>query len=367
MKILLMFAGLLTSSIVLAQTSAPLAVHNTDDPFQYARWLLLFIAVALVVLLFLLVNVTIGVARMKTKSTFRTKDDSSIMNKALPVIGFILFSFPCFGQTTGSVDLQLGDIPADIYGLLVVIGVESIVLLIVLRSIFQFLKDQPVTKTEVQVNKPSLFQRLNQTVALEEESILDLNHNYDGIRELDNKTPRWWTYAFFLSIAFAAIYLYRFYNGQLPGQLTELNRENETAAILKAQFLKTAANQVDETNVQMLEEAGIIKGSMTFSANCAVCHGVNGEGNAIGPNLTDDYWLHKGSLKAIFSSIKYGYVEKGMKSWKEDFSPMQIAELASFVKSLKGSHPTHAKEKQGDLYVETSENNSDTLMLKNSN
>ena len=92
---------------------------------------------------------------------------------------------------------------------------------------------------------------------------------------------------------------------------------------------------------------------MTYKTNCAVCHGVNGEGNVVGPNLTDDHWLHKGSIKDIFKTIKYGVPEKGMKSWAADFSPLQIAQLASYVKSLHGSNPPNAKEKQGELFAES--------------
>ena len=88
-----------------------------------------------------------------------------------------------------------------------------------------------------------------------------------------------------------------------------------------------------------------------FKASCAACHGQLGEGT-VGPNLTDDYWLHGGSVQDVFKSIKYGWVEKGMKSWKEDLSPMQIAQVTSYIKSLKGTNPANAKAPQGDLYTE---------------
>ena len=84
---------------------------------------------------------------------------------------------------------------------------------------------------------------------------------------------------------------------------------------------------------------------------CAPCHGAEGQG-VVGPNLTDDYWLHKGSVKDVFKTIKYGVPEKGMKSWKDDFSPVQIAQIASYIKSLHGSKPANAKEPQGELYKE---------------
>ena len=82
------------------------------------------------------------------------------------------------------------------------------------------------------------------------------------------------------------------------------------------------------------------------------CHADKGQGNQTGPNLTDDYWLHKGGIKDVFYTIKYGWPEKGMRSWKEDFSPAQIAQLSSFIKSLKGSNPPGAKEPQGEKWTE---------------
>ena len=91
---------------------------------------------------------------------------------------------------------------------------------------------------------------------------------------------------------------------------------------------------------------------------CATCHAENGSAivngaPGIGPNLTDDYWIHKGDIKSIFYTIKYGWPEKGMKSWKEDYSPVQIAQLANYVKSLHGTNPLLAKEKQGVLFSDS--------------
>ena len=73
-------------------------------------------------------------------------------------------------------------------------------------------------------------------------------------------------------------------------------------------------------------------------------------GGSVGPNLTDEYWLHGGGINNIFKSIKYGWPDKGMKSWKDDFSPNQIAQLASYIITLKGTTPAAPKEKQGELY-----------------
>jgi cytochrome c oxidase cbb3-type subunit 3 len=119
----------------------------------------------------------------------------------------------------------------------------------------------------------------------------------------------------------------------------------------KAAYLKKGANNVDETNVVMLSDAEIGEGAALYAKNCIACHGDKGQGG-VGPNLTDDYWIHKGGIKDIFYSIKYGWQEKGMKPWKDDFSPSQIAQLSSFIRTLKGTNPPAPKEKQGELYTE---------------
>jgi cytochrome c oxidase cbb3-type subunit III len=119
------------------------------------------------------------------------------------------------------------------------------------------------------------------------------------------------------------------------------------------EFMKTSANNVDESTVKLLTEAGdLAAGKDVFISNCAACHGKLGEGT-VGPNFTDDYWMHGGSIQDIFKTIKYGWVEKGMKSWKEDLSPMQIAQVTSFIKSLRGTNPPNGKAPQGDIYTES--------------
>ena len=136
------------------------------------------------------------------------------------------------------------------------------------------------------------------------------------------------------------------------------------------EYKKKSANLVDENNATVLkDEASLTSGKSVFMDNCAACHGRSGEGG-VGPNLTDDYWLHEGGINAIFKSIKYGWPEKGMKSWQQDLGAKQIHEIASFIMSLHGTNPANAKEKQGELYVEkvatdsTQLVNSDSLRIE---
>jgi cytochrome c oxidase cbb3-type subunit 3 len=120
--------------------------------------------------------------------------------------------------------------------------------------------------------------------------------------------------------------------------------------------MANSANNVDENTIVMLDAAGIAAGKALFEGNCVACHGTVGQGNeGLGPNLTDDYWIHGGSLGDIFKVIKYGAAEMGMRSWKDDFSPVKIAQLTSYIRSLKGSNPPNAKGPQGELYIEEAE------------
>jgi cytochrome c oxidase cbb3-type subunit 3 len=208
-------------------------------------------------------------------------------------------------------------------------------------------------KASLRVGKASLMEKLNASVAIEKEADIMLDHDYDGIHELDNDLPPWWKYGFYFTIIVAIVYL-GYYHVTNTGNLQLAEYEIQLAqgrSDVEA-YQKKAANLVDENNVAVLLDAGSLDaGKAMFVKNCAPCHGQGGEGT-VGPNLTDEYWLHKGSVRDIFKSIKYGWPEKGMKSWQQDLSSRQIHELSSYIVSLRGSNPPKGKEKQGELYIE---------------
>lgn len=248
--------------------------------------------------------------------------------------------------------------PNDMLITILVILVELMVIFVLVRVQIKLLKEKTVVAPKPVSEGFSwarLLEKLGANKATDDVAGLDLHHDYDGIRELDNNIPKWWQLAFGGTVVIAIIYLFRMFGtGSLPDQITELHEEQRIAAIKMADYLKNAANNVDENTVEMLDAGGIAQGKELFAKNCIACHGGAGEGT-IGPNLTDEYWLHKGGIKDVFYSIKYGWPEKGMKSWQSDFSPAQIAQLASYVKSLAGSNPANGKEKEGELYSEAAE------------
>lgn len=244
------------------------------------------------------------------------------------------------------------------YTLVSVIGLELLVLLVLLYNLKVLLKKQTVVEvTAEEVYKEPRWKlwwaKMNSFRSVQEEAAIELDHDYDGIKELDNKLPPWWLYGFYLTIFVAIVYLWRFHVAHsAPLSAEEYAIDMKKADEAKEAYLAKAANNVDENSVKLLtDEASLEGGKKIFTTICAACHSADG-GGGVGPNLTDDYWLHGGGIKDVFKTIKYGWPEKGMKSWKDDYSPVQIAQLASYVKSLHGSHPATPKDPQGELYKE---------------
>lgn len=373
---LLSFFALLLPALFFAQS--PSIESTFDDTFDIVRYIMIGFVIFLLIIIVVLVKVVLALSQVKREKIRKQNNKRAI----IPVITIFLIGMintvSSFAQDLNEIkeptfSKQFITLPADIIVLGIMIIFELIIILQLARIQSTLISSKKVitekTTTTFQEKWNKFFTKMNNTVSIDEEDKLDLQHDYDGIRELDNKIPSWWLYSFYGTILIAVIYMYRmFISETMPDQITELHEENRLAQIKIQEYLKNAANNVDENSVVMLDDAGIASGQKLFkSMGCTTCHGENGEGNSVGPNLTDDYWLHKGSINDIFYSIKYGWPEKGMKSWKDDLSPIQIAQIASYIKSLKGSNPPNAREPQGDIYVdenttdETTSTDSDQL------
>ncbi len=198
------------------------------------------------------------------------------------------------------------------------------------------------------------YRRWTNVVPIEKEKDIMLDHDYDGVRELDNSLPPWWLAIFYVTTAFAFVYIY--FNHFSDYAVS--SGEAYTMEVARAEeevkaYLATQANAVDESNVVLLAEADALSSGKTiYSSRCAVCHGQLGEGG-IGPNFTDEYWLHGGSIQDVFKVVKYGVVEKGMQAWKNELLPRQMQEVSSYILSLQGSNPPNQKEAQGERYIPT--------------
>ena len=215
---------------------------------------------------------------------------------------------------------------------------------------------------------PGLWQRFSQkvnaSVPVEQEKEIELDHNYDGIKELDNHLPPWWKWLFYGTIGWSAVYIFVFHlSGSLP--LSEEEYQIELAQA-EEQARTWNANQptasIDENSLQYTGDAAlIVKGKNVFDSNpCGSCHRNDGGGNTIGPNLTDEYWIHGGDIKSIFNTIKNGAVDKGMPAWGKAMSLQDVRDVTFYILSLQGTNPPDGKAPQGDVYKQTTSIKSDT-------
>jgi len=199
----------------------------------------------------------------------------------------------------------------------------------------------------------NLIKMLTKSVPIEKESELLLEHDYDGIKELDNNLPPWWVYLFYACIIFAVVYLVRFEIMGADNQEMELKKEMAQAQIDIAEYKKTAPDLMDEKTVTLLTDpADLAAGKAIFTTNCVACHRADA-GGQIGPNLTDDQWILGGGIKNVFHTLVNGGRDgKGMISWKGTLKPKEMQEVASYVLSLKGSNPKDPKAPEGEIWVD---------------
>jgi len=221
-----------------------------------------------------------------------------------------------------------------------------------LKVLIKGLRSEEVDTEEEAIAEDIWTGAFSKAVPIDQEAEILMDHEYDGIRELDNSLPPWWLWMFYATIIFGVIYI-----GVVHfSEYGMTNAQAYEAEILEAEEalaanLEESGGALDETNVTY-DASLAATGQEIFSNLCIACHGMNGEGGAVGPNLTDEYWINGGGIQNVFKVIKYGVPAKGMVSWKAQLSPSQIQATASYILSLQGSNPENAKEPQGDLWVE---------------
>ncbi|MBT8260288.1 MAG: c-type cytochrome [Bacteroidia bacterium] len=188
---------------------------------------------------------------------------------------------------------------------------------------------------------------------IEEEGEIILDHNYDGIKELDNNLPPWWIYSFYITIIFAAIYLLRYHVFDGPNQSQELETELAQAQADYEEWKKTAKDLVDVDSVELLTDAADLEaGKAIFNTNCVACHMADG-GGGIGPNLTDEYWILGGGIKNVFRTLVEGGRDgKGMISWKSTLKPSEMAQVGSYLLTFQGTTPANPKAPEGEIWVD---------------
>jgi cytochrome c oxidase cbb3-type subunit 3 len=239
--------------------------------------------------------------------------------------------------------------------IMITLGLALIAALVLLRTvkiISEKLVGETVFGVQVEVQpaepKPGIWERLLDLKPLAQEKDIMMEHTFDGIAELDNPTPGWFMWLFYSTIAFAICYMayfHVFHFGKM--QEEEYAIEMKTAAAEKEAYLAKSADKVDENSVKQTSDNAVLNsGKAIFQSNCVACHGDHAQG-VVGPNLTDEFWLHGGKINNLFKTIKYGVPEKGMISWEKTLSPKQISDVANYILSLKGSMPASPKAPQG--------------------
>jgi cytochrome c oxidase cbb3-type subunit 3 len=178
-----------------------------------------------------------------------------------------------------------------------------------------------------------------------------LDHNYDGIQEYDNPLPRWWLALFWATIIFTPLYILYFHFG--GGMLATERYDQEMIAFYdkQAEELLALGEITEHTLAELTADPSMMNGGKKiYQAKCATCHGMFGEGG-IGPNLTDDYWLHGGQLMDVYRTVSEGVPTKGMLAWERQLRPAELMAVSSFVGTLLGSEPPNPKAPQGESYV----------------
>ena len=320
---------------------------------------LIILMILLLIVIGILGNVMIGAADIKLK---KRKRESGAAVRVLLVALFIPAGtlFAQDATTANAAAITIGGLSASVFYLMAtVILLELTVIIVMLlniRSLIKVEREKSMVTSEADAleakrTRISWWDKFNKLRPVSQEADLDLGHEYDGIRELNNRLPPWWIYGFYLSIVFAAVYLWRFHvSHDGPSSIQEYETAVARAEIRTKEYIKAKGDAVDENTVTLLTAADdLSEGKAVFIKSCASCHQESGAGN-VGPNLTDDYWLHGNDVKSIFRTIRYGI--NAMPQWQNSYSNKQIAQVTSYIKSLQGSNPPNAKAPEGVLMKE---------------
>lgn len=349
------YKQLLTMFIVAAATLTTTAQNTTStantgmlSTSDMLWWIIIGIGGILLISILLLSRILLNLTGMVLDKQ---------KGKVITLILFMLVTSVTFAQGADVKAVETNSPNTWNWSLIMAISVLSMELIVIaimlgkINSLLQELSDKKETSTSFSLHMPKLFDKVNASIAIEHEADVLLDHNYDGIRELDNNLPPWWKYGFYLTIVYAVVYLFYYHVAGGPTSTDEYKMEMQEAKIATEDFMRKNALNVDEKTVSLADASGILDGKEIYTGNCAACHGAGGEGG-VGPNLTDAYWLHGGTLPDVFKSVKYGWPAKGMKSWQADLSPIQMKNVVSYIHTLQGSNPANAKAAQGDLYQE---------------
>lgn len=362
------FSKIMTSTAAMAISLPALAQEKVSNqalknPVTIS---LITIMIALLLVIVFLANILLTLAKSRLE---REKKNRKISTLVI-LCGLLLSSGGLFAQG----ETTVADSPyiyealskTDFYIMISTILLELIIALGMLFNIRKMTMEERERETETEretgtvgiamaaavVKKESgnvrWWNRINRFKPIEQEADIDMGHEYDGIRELDNRLPPWWLYGFYLTIFVSIIYLWRYHvSHSAPSSEEEYHMAMEKADEEVKLYLAKKGEDVNENNVVALTSADdLAAGKAIYLKSCAVCHKDNG-GGEVGPNLTDDYWLHGSEMSKMFKTIRYGI--NAMPQWQSTYSNKQIAQVASYIRTLHGTNPPGSKAPQGEL------------------
>lgn len=337
---------------------------------NYIEYLVLAVALLLVAAIWLLSSVLMMLSKKVVESEKQNKPLALIL--MILSAGFVSPSMAQDGAATTDTTVEVASSTAyygslsslSFWTLSTVLALELLIIFVMLyfiRNLWRILHPVPVKATVDGIKQASWIKTtwarldkkfLTKAAPIEQEADIMLDHDYDGIKELDNALPPWWKYGFYITIFVAIFYFLKFevwHTGMNPTE--EYTSEMAEAKAETDAYLASMKENVDEKTVTMLDAAGIATGKTLYTKTCVACHSPNGAGG-VGPNLTDNYAIHGATIQDIFKTIKYGWPDKGMQAWQSNFSPVEMQQLASYVKSLVNTNVADGKAPQGDLIKE---------------
>jgi len=344
-----------TTGTTNGTTTETTIVPDYEQNLTLFYWLLASIVVLLIAIIILSGSIASLVRSDYFLKKLNARKESKTLSIVLVVGLFSLFnptsSYALTFMKAGEATEGIPWLKVETTDLYFMVAINLILLGVVfyLRNMFnQFIEMvRPPQKQAESVSLKKINALLTDAVAIEEEHTILMQHEYDGIRELDNNLPPWWVWGFFATIFFAIVYLFNYHVFKSSDlQYKAYDKEMAQAKKDIDAYLSKMAMNVDETNATLLTDQGALSsGKALFHANCVLCHNPKGEGN-IGPNLTDDSWIYGPDIKDLFKTIKYG-TPNGMPEHASKLNPVQIQQVGSYVLSLPYSK---GKEPQGKAY-----------------
>ena len=293
------------------------------------------------------------------------------IKRALASFFSFVLAIPAFAQTgdAASTDMETLLIVVLIFVLIVAILILIIGLYLVniIKMILLEDKKQKAAEAGIEFDPEEekswwskFMNKATDAIPIEEEATVMLDHNYDGIHELDNHLPPWWKWLFYATVVWGVIYFFAYHVfDTFPLQQEEYEIVMEDARIAREAMMALEGNNIDENNVEISDAAeDLANGKSIYDRECVACHAPEGQG-LIGPNFTDKFWIHGGSISDLFRTIKYGVPQKGMISWQSKLSPSDMRDVASFILTFVGTTPKNPpapKGPEGEEYIPQDQN-----------